>query len=180
MKVDPWIWLKVTSLSFTGSVLKDDRISLEIPSVIMWFRNQNWLVVFQQLQLSKSANFYQVLTFYAQNIFYMLWIRALSFSNDWLSRVLQITKYQLFKPPTNFLVFLKTFQLIHWNHQSVIIETLVSVTNIKSYFRFTKTSLSLVRINFQRPNNLKIPAILWKLGWCMVPEILFVQISVNS
>ena len=73
------------------------------------------------------------------------------------------------------------FPHILWNlHQSVITETLVSLTDIKSHFRFTKTSLSHVRINFQRPNNLKIPAILWKLGWCMVPEILFVQISVNS
>ena len=29
---DPWIWLKITSLSSTASVLKDGRISLEIPS----------------------------------------------------------------------------------------------------------------------------------------------------
>ena len=29
---EPWIWLKVTSLSSTASVLKDDRIALEIPS----------------------------------------------------------------------------------------------------------------------------------------------------
>ena len=45
---------------------------------------------------------------------------------------------------------------ILWNHQSVIIETLVSFTNIKSHFRFTMTALSLVRINSLRPNNLKI------------------------
>jgi hypothetical protein len=30
--IDPWIWLKVTSLSSTASVLNDGRISLEIPS----------------------------------------------------------------------------------------------------------------------------------------------------
>ena len=29
---DPWIWLKITSLSSTASVLNDGRISLEIPS----------------------------------------------------------------------------------------------------------------------------------------------------
>ena len=29
---DTWIWLKITSLSSTASVLNDDRISLEIPS----------------------------------------------------------------------------------------------------------------------------------------------------
>jgi hypothetical protein len=29
---DPWIWLKVTSLSSTTSVLKDGRISIEISS----------------------------------------------------------------------------------------------------------------------------------------------------
>jgi hypothetical protein len=29
---DPWIWLKVTSLSFTTSVLKDGRIPIEISS----------------------------------------------------------------------------------------------------------------------------------------------------
>ena len=29
---DPWIWLKVTSMASTASVLKDGRISLEIPS----------------------------------------------------------------------------------------------------------------------------------------------------
>jgi hypothetical protein len=30
---DPWIWLKVIFLSSTASVLKDVRISLEIPSL---------------------------------------------------------------------------------------------------------------------------------------------------
>ena len=33
LTVDPWIWLKVTSLSSTASVLKDGRISLEITSI---------------------------------------------------------------------------------------------------------------------------------------------------
>jgi hypothetical protein len=32
LTIDPWIWLKVTSLSSTASVLNDARISLEIPS----------------------------------------------------------------------------------------------------------------------------------------------------
>jgi hypothetical protein len=32
LTIDPWIWLKVTSLSSTASVLNDGRISLEIPS----------------------------------------------------------------------------------------------------------------------------------------------------
>jgi hypothetical protein len=32
LSYDPSIWLKVTSLSSTASVLKDGRISLEIPS----------------------------------------------------------------------------------------------------------------------------------------------------
>ena len=39
---DPWIWLKKTSLSSTASVLKDGRISLEIPSFhseIFLFKN---------------------------------------------------------------------------------------------------------------------------------------------
>ena len=40
----------------------------------MWFRNKNWLVVLQQVQLLKTDNFDQVLTVYAQNIFYIsLW-----------------------------------------------------------------------------------------------------------
>ena len=29
---DPWVWLKITSLSSTASVLNDGRISLDIPS----------------------------------------------------------------------------------------------------------------------------------------------------
>ena len=32
LTIDPWIWLKVTPLSSTASVLNDGRISLEIPS----------------------------------------------------------------------------------------------------------------------------------------------------
>ena len=32
LTVDSWVWLKVTTLSSTASVLKDGRISLEIPS----------------------------------------------------------------------------------------------------------------------------------------------------
>ena len=41
---DPWIWLKVTFLSSTASVLKDVRISLEIPSFYLkksFFQNGN-------------------------------------------------------------------------------------------------------------------------------------------
>ena len=33
LSYDPWIWLKITSLSSTASVLNDGRISLEIPSI---------------------------------------------------------------------------------------------------------------------------------------------------
>ena len=39
---DTWIWLKITSLSSTASVLNDGRISLEIPSFcseIYFFQN---------------------------------------------------------------------------------------------------------------------------------------------
>ena len=39
---DTWIWLKITSLSSTASVLNDGRISLEIPSFcseISFFQN---------------------------------------------------------------------------------------------------------------------------------------------
>ena len=37
LTIDPWIWLKVTFLSSTASVLKDSRILLEIPSFYSFF-----------------------------------------------------------------------------------------------------------------------------------------------
>ena len=42
---DPWIWLKITSLSSTVSVLNDGRISLDIPSFcseIFFFKTSNF------------------------------------------------------------------------------------------------------------------------------------------
>ena len=52
---DPWIWLKVTSLSSTTSVLKDDRISLEISSFYSNFfsKQQNKLILAINLLISK-------------------------------------------------------------------------------------------------------------------------------
>ena len=53
---DPWIWLKVTSLSSTTSVLKDGRISLEISSFYSKFffsKQQNKLILAINLLISK-------------------------------------------------------------------------------------------------------------------------------
>ena len=55
---DPWIWLKVTSLSSTASVLKDGRISLEISSSysIFFSKHQNEVIVAISLSISKCLS----------------------------------------------------------------------------------------------------------------------------
>jgi hypothetical protein len=55
---DTWIWLKITSLSSTASVLNDGRISLEIPSFcsqIFFFKHQNKVILAISLLISRTS-----------------------------------------------------------------------------------------------------------------------------
>ena len=55
LTIDPWIWLKVTSLSSTASVFKDGKILLEIPSLYskkIFLNHQNKVILAISLLIS--------------------------------------------------------------------------------------------------------------------------------
>ena len=59
---DPWIWLKMTSLSSTASVLNDGRISLEIPSFCPDFFFLNKVILAISLLISKTLSGFENLS----------------------------------------------------------------------------------------------------------------------